>query len=243
MEYSKTFKNRQGVELEMRVKAVCAASEDMHGVLGFIAQSSHDFYLGTAREWMDAVPGEENITYELSDEDAKEIEKELWIDGIGAEVFPKPAGYTYTFPGYQGAFCMSKEYADKTPLDELKKAYEQNKQYALSVIQAEYGCVDSVQALGEQGEINLEEFNRLMESWLKNSPRIKLSTEEKPDQKQGLASNEELMDFIFKIRCRLIRIEDALSRAGISPGMAYDRKFKGGGAPEPSCSIPCPPRK
>ncbi|MCI9357215.1 MAG: hypothetical protein HFH59_06660 [Lachnospiraceae bacterium] len=119
-----------------------------------------------------AAPEAENTVYYFSDEDAKEIEKELWLEGIGAEVFPKPAGYTYTFPGCQGAFFMSKEYADKAPLDELKKAYEQNKQYALSVIQAEYGCVDSVQVLGEQGEINLEEFNRLMESWLKNSPRI-----------------------------------------------------------------------
>lgn len=50
MEYKNTFKNEQGVELEIRIKAECPTDESMRKTLSFIAQSSHKFYLEVAEK-------------------------------------------------------------------------------------------------------------------------------------------------------------------------------------------------
>ncbi len=49
MEYSRTFKGEQGVGLEMKVKVECFTEESMREALSLIAQSSHKFYLDTAK--------------------------------------------------------------------------------------------------------------------------------------------------------------------------------------------------
>ena len=49
MEYSRTVKSEQGVELEMKVKVECFTEESMREALSLIAQSSHKFYLDTAK--------------------------------------------------------------------------------------------------------------------------------------------------------------------------------------------------
>lgn len=65
MEYSRTFKSEQGVELEMRIKADRPKVEETRDVLKFISQSSHSFYLEAARLWQ---LGEGERERELSQE-------------------------------------------------------------------------------------------------------------------------------------------------------------------------------
>ncbi len=59
MEYSRTFKSEQGVELEMKVKVECFTEESMREALSLIAQSSHKFYLDTAKVCKDQMASEE----------------------------------------------------------------------------------------------------------------------------------------------------------------------------------------
>lgn len=56
-------------------------------------------------------------------------EKKLWLESIGAKKFPSPVSYTYTFPGYNGAFHLSEEYVRKTPIKELKDQYTRNEEH------------------------------------------------------------------------------------------------------------------
>lgn len=59
MEYSRTFEGDQGVGLEMKVKVECFTEESMRETLSFIAQSSHKFYLDTAKVCKDQMAFEE----------------------------------------------------------------------------------------------------------------------------------------------------------------------------------------
>ena len=63
-----------------------------------------------------------------------DCQKECWLDSIGAKSFPEPIKYTYTFPGYNGAFNLSERYIEETPLEELKAQYEANRKYVGEVI-------------------------------------------------------------------------------------------------------------
>lgn len=84
------------------------------------------------------VPDQADFYYEPSKEEIEKLEKELWLESIGAKEFPEPVQYTYMFPGYRDAFHLSKRYVEETPLDELKETYKQNERQALSAVQAEY---------------------------------------------------------------------------------------------------------
>lgn len=59
MEYSRTFKGDQGVRLEMKVKVECFTEDSMREALSLIAQSSHKFYLDTAKVCKDQMASEE----------------------------------------------------------------------------------------------------------------------------------------------------------------------------------------
>lgn len=59
MEYSRTFKGEQGVGLEMKVKVEGFTEESMREALSLIAQSSHRFYLDTAKVCKDQMASEE----------------------------------------------------------------------------------------------------------------------------------------------------------------------------------------
>lgn len=59
MEYSRTFKGDQGVGLEMKVKVECFTEESMREALSLIAQSSHKFYLDTAKVCKDQMASDE----------------------------------------------------------------------------------------------------------------------------------------------------------------------------------------
>lgn len=59
MEYSRTFKGDQGVRLEMKVKVECFTEDSMREALSLIAQSSHKFYLDTAKVCKDQMASDE----------------------------------------------------------------------------------------------------------------------------------------------------------------------------------------
>lgn len=59
MEYSRTFKGDQGVRLEMKVKVECLTEDSMREALSLIAQSSHKFYLDTAKVCKDQMASDE----------------------------------------------------------------------------------------------------------------------------------------------------------------------------------------
>lgn len=63
-----------------------------------------------------------------------EKEKEEWLRSIGAAEFPEPVKYIYSFPGYEGAFNLSENYVEETPLEDLKNQYQKNKDYAENMI-------------------------------------------------------------------------------------------------------------
>lgn len=63
--------------------------------------------------------------------------KLAWLESIGAKEFPEPIKYTYTFPGYTGAFNLSERYIEETPLEELKVQYARNEQHVRLCLQRE----------------------------------------------------------------------------------------------------------
>lgn len=44
-EYSKEYRNEDGIEVEIKIKAECISEEDLRKALAFMAQSSRSFYL------------------------------------------------------------------------------------------------------------------------------------------------------------------------------------------------------
>lgn len=50
MEHKSVFKDDQGTEVEIKIKAECPTYESMRKTLSFIAQSSHKFYLEAAEK-------------------------------------------------------------------------------------------------------------------------------------------------------------------------------------------------
>lgn len=50
MDHEKTYKDEQGIEMEIRIKAECLTGENIRKTLSFIAQSSHRFYLEVAEK-------------------------------------------------------------------------------------------------------------------------------------------------------------------------------------------------
>lgn len=61
-------------------------------------------------------------------------DKKLWLEDIGAKVFPEPVKYVYTFPGYHGWFNLSEKYINETSLEELKETYKRNEKYVWSLL-------------------------------------------------------------------------------------------------------------
>lgn len=77
MEYKDTFKNDQGVELEIKAKAECPTDESMFEALSFIAQSLHRFYSDTAEVCKEETEGRSmRGSYNCPE---KRGEKDIWL--------------------------------------------------------------------------------------------------------------------------------------------------------------------
>lgn len=76
-------------------------------------------------------------------------EKSLWLESIGARSFPEPVLFTYTFPGYNGCFNLSERYINDTPLEELKRNYEQNMRHVELCLNSEHYWKRRPHALNE----------------------------------------------------------------------------------------------
>ncbi len=50
IEHNNIFKNKDGTEVEFKIKTECSTTEEMRRTLSFMAQSSHRFYLETAEK-------------------------------------------------------------------------------------------------------------------------------------------------------------------------------------------------
>lgn len=48
--YSEIYDNKNGTEIEIKVKAECHSEQEMKDTLSFIALSSHQFYLAVAEK-------------------------------------------------------------------------------------------------------------------------------------------------------------------------------------------------
>lgn len=51
MEYSKRYKNGQGAELEIKIRAECVTTEDTYDALRLISVGSHYFYREMTKTW------------------------------------------------------------------------------------------------------------------------------------------------------------------------------------------------
>lgn len=118
MEYSRTFKGDQGVGLEMKVKVECFTEESMREVLSLIAQSSHKFYLDTAKVCKDQMASEETGAKE-------ELEKQMEAAKPTQE---KPASDELDFVWKPDIKCKG----DAEDFDEMsQEKFEEMLQYCL----------------------------------------------------------------------------------------------------------------